>query len=291
MRKDNAPMKPYETCELSDRVRQKWQGFAKTRDQGSRDFLIEHYLPLVRAAARRVHAKLPACEDVEDLTSAGTFGLMDALKSFDPARGVGFETYCAGRIRGAILDELRDRDWAPRTVRSHYRMLRLAAETLEAELGRRPTDEELAQHMRVSAMELQSYQWDARTAMVFSLDGFSADRPDRTETRLTVLEDKTAEDPSSKVMRDDVREVLLRDLGRNERLVVILYYYERMTLKDIGEVLGLSESRVSQIHTAVLGRLRVQFGGRRRELMEDLGCGGSRPVSAESAGDASLPQQ
>jgi RNA polymerase sigma factor for flagellar operon FliA len=275
-----------DTVESDDILRRHWQGFAATQDPEARDFLVEHYLPLVRLTARRVHAKLPSYVDVDDLASAGTFGLMNALRTFDPDRGVEFETYCTGRIRGAILDELRAMDWAPRVVRSRYRMLKRAAETLEAELSRRPTDEELARHLGLSLRRLQGFQWDARTAMVSSLDGAMTGGSDsgRQETRMSVLADETAEDPSSKAMREDVRQILVRDLGRNERLVVILYYYERMTLREIGEVLDLSESRVSQIHSAVLDRLREQLGGRRLELMADLGCTGKRPGSVDSDG-------
>jgi RNA polymerase sigma factor FliA len=255
----------------SDLLDRNWQQFARTRDKGARDFLVEHYLPRVRAAAKHLHAKLPSHVDVEDLVSAGMLGLMAAVESFDPRRGVKFETFCAIRIRGAILDWLRTTDWAPRQVRSRSRRLAKATEVLEAELGRPPTDPELAQHVQWSLRKVQDLKWDTHTAMMTSLDqGLPETDFGEKQTLEGVLADKAAEDPSRKAMRADVREILVRGLGKTERLVVLLYYYEQMTLKEIGLVLNLSESRVSQIHSGVLAQLREQLSERGSELMEDL---------------------
>jgi RNA polymerase sigma factor FliA len=261
-----------ELCDSNDLLlRQQWQQLARTHDDGARGFLVEHYLPLVRATAQRLRARLPSCVDVEDLASAGTFGLMDAMESFDPRRGVRFETFCVMRIRGAILDELRATDWAPRLVRSRFRALSGATDSLEAELGRPPTETELAHRLQVSSRKLQGLQRDVRTPQMTSLDrGLSESDSGRRETQASLLADKTAEDPSSQVMRDDLREILVRGLRRTERQVLLLYYYEQLTMKEIGLALDLSESRVSQIHSAVLRRLRVQLQERSPELLEDL---------------------
>jgi RNA polymerase sigma factor FliA len=268
--------KPMNTCEIpvsSDRVGQSWHRFMQTRDKGTRDFLVEHYLPLVHAAAKRLRAKMPSNVDVEDLISAGTMGLMEAVDAFDPHRGVKFESFCALRIRGAILDDLRTLDWAPRPVRSHSRTLTRGAEALEAELGRPPTDQEVAAYMQWPAEKVQSFRRDTHAALVTSLDQRlpESDADDR-QTLAGVLADNAAEDPSRKTLRDDVREILVRGLGQTERLIVILYYYEQLTLKEIGQVLDLSESRVSQLHSGVLGRLREQLQERGPEMLNDLAC-------------------
>lgn len=250
-----------------EQVSQWWLQFAKTKDDASRNSLLEHYLPLVRYAAERVRTKLPDEVDVEDLVSAGIFGLMDAVNAFDPGRGVKFETYCAARIRGAILDELRSLDWVPRLVRSRAHKLNDATTVLEAAMGRKPTEKELAEKMRMPLGEFRKLQRDAKAVGVVSLSRKWLETDSHKDVReIDVLQDNRSEDPYRVAQRKDVKELVTRGLSRAERLIILLYYFEEMTMKEIGETLDLSESRVSQMHSAVLDRLRHQLDHRQKEL-------------------------
>lgn len=240
-----------------EQVKQWWARLKQDGDEEARNLLLEHYLPIVRYSAERLYAKLPDEVDLDDLISAGIFGLMDAVNAFDPQRGVKFETYCSPRIRGAILDELRSMDWVPRLVRSRAHKLNEAAAVLEAQLGRKPTDKELAKRMSMPMREFQKLRKDAQATMVVSLSRKWFETDSNKDVReIDVLEDKRSEDPLDSVQRRDVKELVTRGLSRAERLIIILYYFEEMTMKEIGETLDLSESRVSQMHSAVLERLR-----------------------------------
>jgi len=205
--------------------------------------------------------------DVDDLISAGIFGLMDAVNAFDLGRGVKFETYCVPRIRGAILDELRSMDWVPRLVRSRAHKLGEAARSLEAQLGRKATERELAETMRMSLREFRKLQRDAHATGVVSLSRKWFETDSNKDVReIDVLEDKRSEDPVRIAQRRDLKDLVTRGLSRAERLIIVLYYFEEMTMKEIGETLDLSESRVSQMHSAILGRLRHQLDKRQKEL-------------------------
>ena len=244
-----------------------WQAFTKTRDEDLRNLLLENYLPIVKYAAERLHAKLPDEVEVDDLISAGTFGLMDAVNAFDPDRGVKFETYCAPRIRGAILDELRSMDWVPRLVRSRAHKLNEAVHALEANLGRKPNEKELAKKMRMNMRDFRKLQRDARAVGLVSLSRKWFETDSHKDVReIDVLEDKRSDDPLRTAQRRDMKDLVTRGLSRAERLIIILYYFEEMTMKEIGETLDLSESRVSQMHSAILGRLRHQLERRQKEL-------------------------
>jgi RNA polymerase sigma factor for flagellar operon FliA len=228
---------------------------------------MENYLPSVRYQAERVHTKLPAEVDVEDLVSAGIFGLMDAIDAFDLDRGVKFETYCAPRIRGAILDELRSMDWVPRLVRSRTHKVDTASKELEMELGRAPTNEELAKRLKVSQSEFQKMAKDSSAVGVVSLSRKCYETDSNRDVReIDVLEDKRGSDPIRELQRKDLKDLITRGLSRAERLIVILYYFEEMTMKEIGATLDLSESRVSQMHSSVISRLKSQMAQRRKEL-------------------------
>ncbi len=244
-----------------------WQEFQKSGSEQMRNQLLEHYLPIVKFTAERLGAKLPEEVEVDDLISAGTFGLLDAIKAFDLSRGVKFETYCAQRVRGAILDELRSMDWVPRLVRSRAHKVDRARSVLEMELGRKPTDRELAKEMRLSRAEFGKLQRDARAVGMVSLSRkwFETDN-NRDVREIDVLEDKRSEDPFASFQSKDVKEWVTRGLSRAERLIIILYYFEEMTMKEIGETLALSESRVSQMHSAILGRLRQHLKRNQKEL-------------------------
>jgi RNA polymerase sigma factor for flagellar operon FliA len=193
--------------------------------------------------------------------SAGIFGLVDAIESFDLTRGVKFETYCAPRIRGAILDELRSMDWVPRLVRSRAQKLERATRALESQMGRLPTVEELAGHMRLPTEEFDRLLKDAKAVSVVSLSRKCYDNDSNRDVReVDVLKDQRGPDPLEEVEGRDLKELLTRGLSRAERLILVLYYYEGMTMKEIGMVLDLSESRVSQMHSAILARLRSELG-------------------------------
>ncbi len=250
-----------------DQIEKWWKQFKKKGDDESRNKLLEHYLPLVKYAAERLRTKLPDEVDVDDLMSAGIFGLIDAVDAFDPKRGVKFETYCSARIRGAILDELRSMDWVPRLVRSRAHKLNVAMQALEAELGRTPTHQELAKQMGMPMREFEKLRRDAHAIGVVSLSRKWFETDSNKDVReIDVLEDRNSENPFHSVQRKDVKDLITKGLSRAERLIVILYYFEEMTMKEIGETLDLSESRVSQMHSAVLARLKGQLEKRQKEL-------------------------
>ena len=244
-----------------------WEGYWKDPSDRHRNRLMEHYLPLVKYNAERISMKLPDEVEVDDLMSAGIFGLMDAISSYDVARGVKFETYCAPRIRGAILDELRSLDWVPRLVRSRAARLEKVMRQLQVELGRVPTEGEMAERMGLGHDEMDKLVRDATAVTVVSLSRkYYETDSNREVTEIDVLVDRRGKDPRVEVQKRDLRELVTRGLSRAERLILILYYYEEMTMKEIGAALDLSESRVSQMHSSILNRLKAQLNDRRREL-------------------------
>ena len=243
-----------------------WRRFKTTGNCALRNRLMEVYLPIVKFNAERIGAKLPDEVDGDDLMSAGVFGLVHAIDSFDLRRGVKFETYCAPRIRGAILDELRMMDWVPRLVRSRAAKLDSANRTLKAELGRSPSEDELAQRLNVTPAEFDKLTRDGQTVSLVSLSRKHYETDSSKDVReIDVLEDKRGRNPLVETQKRDLKELVTRGLSRAERLVLILYYYEAMTMREIGTVLDLSESRVSQMHSSILDRLKSQFTHRQKE--------------------------
>ncbi len=250
-----------------EQVEKWWKSYLKKRDDDSRNQLMENYLPIVKYTAERLSSKLPDEVEVDDLISAGIFGLMDALKAFDPQRGVKFETYCSPRIRGAILDELRSMDWVPRLVRSRAHKLNKATQSLEAQFGRKPTEKELAKEMKLPMKEFHKLHRDAFATGLVSLSRKWSETDSNKEVcEIDVLKDSKSENPFRFAQRKDIKDLITRGLSRAERLIIILYYFEEMTMKEIGETLDLSESRVSQMHSAILGRLQNQLEKRQKEL-------------------------
>jgi RNA polymerase sigma factor for flagellar operon FliA len=244
-----------------------WRRFKATGDPTLRNRLMERFLPIVKYNAERIGAKLPDEIDPDDLISAGIFGLMDAIAAYDLARGVKFETYCAPRIRGAILDELRSMDWVPRLVRSRAHMLERVARELESALGRAPAEAEIAERLRLSRAECDKLVRDATAVMQVSLSRkYSETDSNKDVCEIDVIVDKRGRDPISEVQKRDLKELVTRGLTRAERLILVLYYYEEMTMKEIGITLDLSESRVSQMHSAILARLKELLGLRRKEF-------------------------
>jgi len=257
---------------IDDRpIKEVWVEYKKTGTEELRNSLMEHFLPLVKYNAERIHQKLPDEVDVEDLMSAGIFGLMDAIDAYDMDRGVKFETYCAPRIRGAILDELRSMDWVPRLVRSRTAQLEGASKAIMKETGRKPTDDELADRLKVGKEEFAKIRKDAGATGVVSLSRKWFETDSNKDVReIDVLEDARQANPLTNAQKQDLKDLITKGLSRAERLIVILYYYEQMTMKEIGVTLDLSESRVSQMHSSILARLKAQLQHRGKELQAEV---------------------
>lgn len=244
-----------------------WVEYRETKSEEIRNYLMEKFLHLVRFNAERIHTRLPDEVDVEDLMSAGIFGLKDAIDGFELERNVKFETFSAQRIRGAILDELRSMDWVPRLVRSRTNKVEQARQQIEKATGRSATDDEVARTLKVDTEEFYKLKRDCHAVSTRSLSQrtFSSDGG-REVREIDVIRDESQSNPLVDVQRRDLRDLITKGLSRAERLIVILYYYEGMTMKEIGATLDLSESRVSQMHSSILARLKAQMQHRMREL-------------------------
>jgi RNA polymerase sigma factor for flagellar operon FliA len=229
--------------------------------------LIENYHSIVRRTALVLKAKLPGSVDADDLYSAGIFGLVQSLHGFDPNRGIKFETYCLQRIRGAMLDELRDGDWVPRLVRKQASELATIVQAFRSKNGREPTTDELAEKLGVPHAEVETLLDQTRRVEIKSIDRKQYETGSGKEvTEIMLVPDKQTDAPGYRQQQLDVLRAMTRGLGRNERLIIILYYFEQLTMKEIGATLNLSESRVSQMHSALIARLRITHA----EKMEDV---------------------
>nr|WP_246382337.1 FliA/WhiG family RNA polymerase sigma factor [Prauserella isguenensis] len=248
-------------AEADAAIKALWHEFATEPSQRVRDRLVLHYAPLVKYVAGRVGTGLPTHVDVADLIQSGIFGLVDAIEKFDPGRGLRFETYAMQRIRGAILDDLRSQDWVPRVVRSRAREVERTLERLGARLGRTPTDAEVATELGISLNELHELYGQLRLTSVVALETLVAAGRD-SESVVESLPDDDAVDPAAVLVDRDNREQLadaVAQLSERDRIVVSLYYFESLTLAEIGKVLGVTESRVSQLHTRAVLRLRAKL--------------------------------
>jgi RNA polymerase sigma factor for flagellar operon FliA len=253
-----------------------WKRFKRTGEESLRNRLVEQYLYLVKVISNRIAARLPRSIDVYDLRGAGVFGLMRAIENYDLDRGTPFESYCATRVRGAILDELRNQDWVPRLVRNRATLYNGAVTGLRKELGREPSAHETAARLAMSVEEIERLRRESNLTTVFTLSP-QDDREDdaRVLRRLDVLMDKDSEIPFEKLVAHDLAASLGKVLTEVERTVVALYYHESLTMKEIGGVLGISESRVCQIHTKTLQKLKAHLdsiGVRGLEEMPEQGC-------------------
>lgn len=246
-----------------------WRAYKVSPSNEIRNFLVEKFQHLVRYNAEKLRKKLPDEVDVNDLAQAGMFGLMDAIDTFDLERGVKFETFCARRIQGAMLDELRSMDVIPRLVRHRTARVETARKSFAAVNGRDPTENELAQHLGMGMEVLQKYLKDSRPATFVSLNRkcFEGDSS-RDVREIDILEDEAQVNPFDVTQRADLKDIITKGLSRAERLIVVLYYYEELTMKEIGMTLDLSESRVSQMHSSILARLRAHLLHRENELSE-----------------------
>jgi RNA polymerase sigma factor for flagellar operon FliA len=248
------------TIELKDQ----WRRYKRHGDQRAREQLIVAYSPLVKYVAGRLASGLPAHVDENDLVSYGLLGLMNAVERFELEREIKFETYAITRIRGAIIDELRSQDWVPRSVRARAREIQRVNAKLENELQRAPTDEEMAAALDISLEEFEESLLAISTSTISALDELwtVSDASGDQVSLLDTLHDPGAPDPSQAVDESELKDRVadaIAHLPEREKLVVALYYYENLTLREIGEVLGVTESRVSQLHTKAVLRLRSRM--------------------------------
>jgi RNA polymerase sigma factor for flagellar operon FliA len=231
---------------------------------GCREQLIEEHYPLVTYLAGRLSSKLPPSIDVDDLVGAGVLGLIDAADKFDPARGVRFRTYAERRVRGAILDHLRSLDWAPRSLRRRARDVEAAYGKLEREFGRAVTDSEVAAYLGIELWELQDLAFEINAVQISSLTAADSDDDFPTSRDLLdVVADTSESSPFAECVRSELRTRLAQAVDKlryKERLVISFYYVEELTMKEIGTILGVNESRVSQLHTRAIQRLRASLG-------------------------------
>lgn len=250
----------------ADQVTELWGSYHDDPTRMARDRLILHYSPLVKYVAGRVGVGLPQNVEQSDLVSYGIFGLIDAIEKFDPARGFKFETYAIARIKGAILDELRSIDWVPRSVRAKGRAVERAFSKLEATLKRSPTETELAAELDMTEAQLQAVLGQLSLTGVAALDEMLGDRGDSTTLGDTIPD--SGDGPGAILERSEMRGQLAEAIERmpeREKMVLTLYYFENLTLAQIGEVLGVTESRVSQIHTKSVLQLRSRLQAAQRE--------------------------
>jgi len=242
-------------------LRDLWRRYKQEGDASARERLVVAYSPMVKFVAGRLGAGLPSHVDDADLISYGLMGLIGAIERFEPERGIKFETFAMTRIRGAIIDELRSLDWVPRSVRARAREIESTQAKLEHELQRAPTEAELAKKLGISEEELQTSLLEIANSSVYALDELwtVSDSSGDTVSLLDTISDPRAEDPQESLASSEVKDRLteaVASLPEREQLVVALYYYESLTLREIGEVLGVTESRVSQLHTKAVMRLK-----------------------------------
>jgi RNA polymerase sigma factor for flagellar operon FliA len=235
----------------------------ETMNDVERSALIIEYAPLVKLLANRLAMRVPPSVSLDDLTSAGIMGLLDAVDRFDPSRAVQFKTYAEFRIRGAMLDELRNLDWVPRSTRKKIHDMEKAIIAVESRTNRPANDEEIAQQMSVDLDTYYSILNMAKRIELLSLDGYIKDDRNNSESKKTFKNLIRGDDnPSNRLMFSELKEVIaraIRALSKKEQMVVSLYYYDELTLREIGEVMGLTESRISQIHTKSIIKLRAKL--------------------------------
>jgi RNA polymerase sigma factor for flagellar operon FliA len=234
-----------------------WEEFRRTGDVEIRNRLVEKYLYIVKYVSDRLQQKLPRSIPPEDIRSAASYGLIRAVENFDHKRGTRFETYCATRVKGAILDELRSRDWVPRMIRNNTVKVNQSREKLLREMGREPTPGELAKDLEVSREKVEAMICESNFISMFTFSRCEeeAQRGD-AEERTLIYEDKESEAPFERIFLKDLSDHLMIALTHREKMVVLLYYVEDLSMKEIGKILSISESRVSQIRTTSLGKLR-----------------------------------
>ncbi|MCI7397417.1 MAG: RNA polymerase sigma factor WhiG [Spirochaetia bacterium] len=247
-----------------------WKEFKKTKSVAIRDKLIKQYMPLVKWVAGRVSTGMPESVEFDDLVGFGQFGLLDAINKYDPDKNVKFKTYATTRIRGAIFDELRELDWVPRSVRQKSREIEDTIVDLEAKLGRTASDAEIAQAMNMTEAEYQTTVMKVSGTSVLSLNDvwYSGDDSEHISIGDSI-EAPTSLNPDVIVEREEIRRVIIQainELPKNEKMVIVLYYHEDLSFREIGAVLNVSESRVSQLHSKANLRLRAKLTSVRKGI-------------------------
>ncbi|MDF1699840.1 MAG: FliA/WhiG family RNA polymerase sigma factor [Planctomycetota bacterium] len=243
---------------------------AGQRRDDLRNQLVEAYHYLVKVIGNRIAARLPRSIDVQDLRSAGVFGLMRAIENYDLARGTPFASYCATRIRGAILDELRAQDWVPRLVRNRASTYNETFARLQKRLGREPSNHELTSALQMTPAEVEKMRRESNLTSVYTLNQQDGDEDDpNTLRKLDALMDRGSAQPFDKMVAKDLARSLMTTLAENERTVIALYYHEGITMKEIGRVMRISESRVCQIHTKTLKKLKAHLDKMNEERAEE----------------------
>jgi RNA polymerase sigma factor for flagellar operon FliA len=248
-----------------------WSRYKETRDPAIRDAFIRQYSPLVKYVAGKVAASMPNTVEFEDLVGFGVFGLLDAIEKFDPDKNVKFKTYAVTRIRGAIFDELRSIDWVPRSVRQKTKEIEDAVVSLEAKLGRPASDQEIASSLGVTEDDFMRTMLKISSTSVLSLNDvwYAGDDADKISIGESI-ESPSSMNPDATVEREEVKRVIVQaisELPEKEKKVLVLYYYEDLTLKEIGQVLDVTESRVSQLHTKAILRLRAKLTNLRKGII------------------------
>lgn len=248
-----------------------WDDYQKTKDPAIREYFIKQYAPLVKYVAGKVAVGMPSNVEFDDLVGFGVFGLLDAIDKFDPAKNVKFKTYAVTRIRGSIFDELRSIDWVPRSVRQKTREIEDAIVHLESKLGRTASDTEIAGSLGVSDADFQQTLYKISGTSIMSLNDvwYSGDDSERISVGDSI-ESPSSLNPDVIVEREEIKRVIveaINELPEKEKMVLVLYYYEDLTLKEIGQVLNVTESRVSQLHTKANLRLRAKLTNIRKGII------------------------
>lgn len=265
---DEAPVLAEQASPNEDSL---WLEYRRTKNPKLRDAFIRQYAPLVKYVAGKVAIGMPANVEFDDLVSCGTFGLIDAIDKFDPEKNVKFKTYAVTRIRGAIFDELRSTDWVPRSIRQESRKVEEAIATLESQHGRPATDMEIAQYLKMDENEFTRTMMKISGTSVLSLNDvwFVGDESDK----VSIIDSIEASDnfkPDVIAERDEIARIVVDVISRlpdKEKKIIILYHYEDLTLREIGQVLDITESRVSQLHTKAMLRIRSQLTSLRKGIM------------------------
>ena len=246
-----------------------WEQYKTNHDQRIKDALIMKYASFVKYVAGRIAVNLPSNVEFDDLVSYGILGLIDAIDKYDSDRNVKFKTYAKTRIRGAIFDELRVLDWTPRSIRQKARKLEKAYVKLEGKLGRDARDEEVAEYLNIDISELHKLFDETKKSLLLSLDEIFYD-DEEGSSRFDFIEDQKSDNPQTKIEEAEAKKILadaISKLSDRERMVITLYYYEELTSKEIGKILGVSDSRVSQLHTKAILRLRGRLSRIKEALM------------------------
>jgi RNA polymerase sigma factor for flagellar operon FliA len=247
-----------------------WKQYQESKDHRIRDILVEQYAPLVKYVAGKVAVNLPSSVEYDDLVGYGVFGLFDAIEKFDPRKHVKFKTYAVTRIRGAMYDHLREMDWVPRSVRQKAKEIEQAVMLLEARLGRPASDLEIAESMSLPEEEFSKLMSKISSTVILSLNDIWNSYQDNEKLCIgDSIESPRSMNPDSKVEKEEIRRVIVQainELPEKEKKVLVLYYYENLTLREIGQILEVTESRISQLHTKAIIRLKAKLTSRRKGL-------------------------